>query len=155
MNNEHAGAKGYDVMPDYGLTKLIGTSWMKHLSEAHGLRALTVSPGMTSGTAGIDKAPPFMRFMFAWILMPVMKLLGNAHNVDVGAARYVQGLEDRSLSAGGFYASAPNAISGPLVEQTAAQQPLLADDAFHAAVARLITRQVSEAAGTPTLRAVG
>ena len=141
---DHAG-RDYNAQVDYGLVKLIGVAWMRHLSERHGLRALTVSPGFTAGTEALNKAPlPLpMKLMFKFVMLPIMRLTGNAHNLEVGAARFVQALDDDDLKAGLFYASAPKRISGPLVQQTAALQPLLDDSAFFAAVGRLIDREVS------------
>lgn len=144
VRGSHA-SKEYDPQVDYGLVKLIGTAWMKDLAERHSLRALTVSPGFTAGTEGLNKAPiPLpLKLMFKWVMLPLMRLTGNAHNLEVGAARFVQALEDDALKAGLFYASAPKRISGPLVQQTGALQPLLDDTAFYAAVGRLIDREVS------------
>jgi len=137
--------KDYNPQVDYGLVKLIGAAWMKDLSERHDLRALTVSPGFTAGTEGLNKAPiPLpMKLMFKYVMLPFMRLTGNAHNLEVGAARFVQALEDDDLKAGLFYASAPKHISGPLVQQTGALQPLLDDTAFYAAAGRLIDREVA------------
>jgi hypothetical protein len=141
---EHAG-KGYDPMVDYGLVKLIGTSWMQHLAEHHGLRALTVSPGFTGGTAAMDKLPAFQQFMFRYVALPIMKWRGDAHELEFGAKRYVQALEDDALQAGNFYASAGGRISGPLTLQGPDLQPLLGDASFHAAVASVIDGQVARA----------
>jgi NAD(P)-dependent dehydrogenase (short-subunit alcohol dehydrogenase family) len=147
VTGQHA-ADGYDPMVDYGFSKLVGTVWMANLAERTGLRALTVSPGFTGGTAAMDKLPTPMRVMFRYVALPIMKLFGNAHDVDYGAARYVQGLEDTSLHAGGFYASAGTSLSGDLAEQGSDRQPLLADAAFKAAVERLLASRVSGAFAT-------
>ena len=152
MRGDHAAQKGYDSMVDYGTVKLIGTVWMRVLSQRHGLRALTVSPGFTGGTEAMDKLPAFQRVMFRYVALPIMKLLGNAHDLEFGARRYVQALEDQDLQAGGFYASAGQGISGDLAAQDPSLQPLLLDPAFEAAVTRLIDRQLGKPAG---LRTVG
>lgn len=81
---------GYDMMVDYGLIKLFGTLWMRDLAANHGYRALAVSPGMTGGTTVMDNLPLPMRLMFRYIALPLLKLMGNAHDVGVGAARYLQ-----------------------------------------------------------------
>lgn len=128
----------YDPMVDYGFVKLIGTVWMRHLHEQHGLRALTVSPGFTGGTAAMDNLPTAMKVMFRYVMLPIMTMIGNAHGLETGAARYLQGLEDTSLKAGGFYASPGNKTSGDMVEQTVDKQPLLGNADFHAAVGRLL-----------------
>jgi NAD(P)-dependent dehydrogenase (short-subunit alcohol dehydrogenase family) len=148
---DHAGQKGYNDMVDYGFAKLIGTVWMRVLSQRHGLRALTVSPGFTGGTEAMEKLPAIQKFMFLYVALPIMKLLGNAHELEYGAKRYVQALEDEAIQAGGYYASPGKGISGDLTLQDPALQPLLLDPAFEAAVTRLIDRQLGKPAG---LRAV-
>jgi hypothetical protein len=47
----------------------------------------------------------------------VMPALGLAHTLDVGAKRLVNGVTDPTLSSGAFYASPPNKLTGPLVNQ--------------------------------------
>lgn len=143
----HAGP-GYDAMLDYGMVKLIGAAWMRHVSETHGVRALTVSPGFTGGTAAMDKLPLAQRVMFKYVAMPLLKLTGNAHGLEYGAKRYIQAFEDRSLEAGAFYASPKRGISGPLALQTSEHQPLLGDPAFTAAVGRLVEEQVAALSGS-------
>ncbi|MHC4836897.1 MAG: SDR family NAD(P)-dependent oxidoreductase [Planctomycetota bacterium] len=137
----HAGSD-YDNMADYGLVKLIGTVWMRQLRDRHGLRALTVSPGFTAGTEAMRNLPTIQKVMFRFVMLPLMRALGNAHDLEVGAERYIQALEDARLEAGGFYASGGTGISGPLAEQTEASQPLLGDPAFEAAVGRLVDSHV-------------
>jgi len=142
----HVGP-GYDVMADYGLVKLIGTAWTRYLSETHGVRAITVSPGFTAGTAGMRNIPTVQRLMFTYVALPILRLTGNAHGVAFGAKRYLQALEDTSLESGSFYASDGGGISGPLARQTAERQPLLADAMFTAAVGRLVEEQISTSSG--------
>ena len=140
VRGQHGG-KGYDPMVDYGLIKLIGTVWMRLLAERHGLRAIAVSPGFTGGTEAMNNLPAFQKFMFSYIALPLLKLFNNAHDLEVGAARYVQALEDQSLEAGGYYASPGKKVSGDLTAQDPALQPLLTDAAFEAAVGRLLAKR--------------
>ncbi|MFK7986220.1 MAG: SDR family NAD(P)-dependent oxidoreductase [Sandaracinaceae bacterium] len=125
---------------EYGLVKLLGIAWMSELAQRPGekVRALSISPGATTGTAGAKGLPLLLAFFMTWIAMPLMRLFGQAHTVESGAARYIRGLEDPSLVNGGFYASADGGTSGRLVLQSSADQPLLSDDEFVAAVARLV-----------------
>ena len=131
-----------DDLREYGLVKLLGTAWMRDLARRHGdrLRVLSVSPGMTTGTNAAEAMPWPMRWVMKTIAMPLMRLLGKAHDVESGAARYLRGLEDPSLVNGGFYGSPGTGLTGALTLQSAAQQPLLEDDAFSAAVGRLMER---------------
>jgi len=133
---EHVSGKA-DPTYEYALVKLVGTAWMSHLAERRGLRALAVSPGATAGTNAGNNVSLGMRVMWE-LTMPLMKLFGVAHGVDAGAARYVQALDDSSMIAGTFYASADARMSGPLVAQTTEQQPLLGDADFIAACGRLL-----------------
>jgi hypothetical protein len=134
---------GYDMMVDYGLIKLFGTLWMRDLAANHGYRALAVSPGMTGGTSVMDNLPLPMRLMFRYIALPLFKLMGNAHDVGVGAARYLQAVEDDTLRAGGFYASPGGKVSGKLTEQDPALQPLLNDGELQATVAAFLASEVA------------
>ena len=84
--------------------------------------------------------PGMMKAAMDWVGMPLMKLMGKAHSVSSGAARFVQALEDDSLVNGGFYASPGTGLTGTPTLQSATQQPLLLDDAFTDAVGRLVAR---------------
>lgn len=132
---DHLDAK-VDVLSEYGLVKLIGSVWMTDLAARHGddYRFYAISPGATTGTAGPDKMPPFVRFVMKYVMMPAFKLVGRAHAVDAGASRYLEGLEGTGLRNGVFYASPHPHLSGPIVEQEPRQQPLLADETFRVAV---------------------
>ena len=134
-----------DDMYEYGLVKLIGAAWMRQLASTHGskLRALCISPGMTGGTNGADSMPAVMRVVMKWIAIPMMSLIGSAHNVAAGAARYLQGLSDASLVNGGFYGSPGKGLTGELTRQSSEMQPLLEDDLLAEAVGRLLERVVA------------
>ncbi|MCO4772730.1 MAG: SDR family NAD(P)-dependent oxidoreductase [Deltaproteobacteria bacterium] len=139
IRGQHLAGK-VDPMNEYGIVKLIGTAWMEDLARRHGgrLRALTVSPGMTAGTAGADDMPVGMKVFFKYFMMPLMKLIGKAHGVEAGAARYIRGIEDKSLKSGGFYASAYPTVTGALALQSPEQQPLLENEGFARAAGRLL-----------------
>ena len=49
-------------------------------------------------------------------MMKLMVLLGRAHKLEVGAKRYVDGLQDASYKSGVFYAS-KSGVTGPIVDQ--------------------------------------
>ena len=139
VRGEHAD-HGYDMNVDYGLIKLIGGAWMSSLHETYGLRALTISPGFTAGTGGLAKLPLLHRLLTGYLMMPMLRLFGNAHDTRTGAQRYVEGLENQTFEAGKFYASPPGRTSGPLSPQDGAAQPLVDDAEFAAAVGRLVDR---------------
>ena len=98
-----------------------------------------MSPGNTTGTQAASQLPLPMRIAAKY----VMPTLGLAHKLDVGAKRLVDGVTDSTLSSGAFYASAANALKGPLVNQ-ADILPDLANPSFqdHAneAIHRFICR---------------
>ena len=101
----------------YGITKLVATLWIGSMARKEpSIRFVTMSPGMSSGTAAMD-AIPFVQKMFFKILMKVMTLLGKAHTVETGAKRYVDALmETDTYKTGRFYASKVGA-SGEVVDQ--------------------------------------
>src|SRR5271157_179423 len=128
-----------DLNLAYGQAKLIGILWMAYLARQHpDRRFITVSPGSTSGT----QAPNDFKLPLRLAAKYVMPALGMAHKLDVGARRLVDGVTDPTLKSGVFYASAANAITGPLVDQ-ADIFPALANPSFqdHAneAIHRFIT----------------
>jgi hypothetical protein len=47
----------------------------------------------------------------------VAPAFGIAHKLDVGAKRFVDGVNDESWESGVFYASAPKTLTGPLMDQ--------------------------------------
>jgi hypothetical protein len=47
----------------------------------------------------------------------VAPAFGIAHKLDVGAKRFVDGVNDESWESGVFYASAPETLTGPLMDQ--------------------------------------
>ncbi|MEM7154914.1 MAG: SDR family NAD(P)-dependent oxidoreductase [Myxococcota bacterium] len=134
---------GLDAMAAYGVVKYVGTMWMSAMARRHPqLRFVTVSPGATRGTNGPDQLPAALRFLYKYVAFPMLTAFGRAHGIDVGARRYLEVLADPSTyKSGGFYASAGNTTSGPLVEQT----PLFEDlgneafqDNAYAAVQRFV-----------------
>jgi len=108
-----------DVMEAYSLVKYTAALWMSSQARKNpNIRFITMSPGGTKGTAVMDDMPGFQRFLFKNIMMPiVMPLLGMAHNLDVGAKRFVDGISNDSLKSGVFYGSKEKVLTGPIVEQ--------------------------------------
>lgn len=104
----------------YGQVKYMGALWMAALARKYPtIRFLTVSPGNTGGTQIAATAPLLLRLLLKYFLQPIlMPLLGIAHKLSVGAKRLVAGLTDDSLRNGAFYASAQQALTGPLVDQS-------------------------------------
>lgn len=112
--------KNPDEIQLYTLSKLYGAAWMRKLSKILGDEALvvSVSPGMTSGTAAVEKVSFFQRIMFT-VFFKIFSFLGHAHGVDTGALRYIDAAE-RNLDfvkTGKTYGSHMSTISGDLVDQ--------------------------------------
>ncbi len=129
--------------PDFNLAfaqaKYIGALWMASLARQHpDRRFITVSPGNTTGTGAASGLPLPMRVAAKY----VMPALGLSHKLDVGAKRLVDGVTDRALSSGVFYASPPNKLKGPLVNQ-ADILPDLANTAFQDHANEAIHRFIS------------
>lgn len=109
-----------DPMQAYGYIKYTAAQWMS--SEARknpSLRFITMSPGFTKGTAVMNDLPPGKRFMFKYIMIPIIApLKGMVHKLEKGAKRYVDGISNDSFSSGIFYASKANSLVGPVVDQS-------------------------------------
>ncbi|MEM7031422.1 MAG: short-chain dehydrogenase, partial [Chloroflexota bacterium] len=113
----------FDPMTAYGYVKYIAALWMSSEARKHpDVRIITMSPGGTSGTNGFEDMSPVMKFMFKYIGLRLMPMFGLMHGLEVGAKRYVDGLNDGAYQSGVFYASKTKA-TGPIVDQST----LLAD----------------------------
>ncbi|MCK5701840.1 MAG: hypothetical protein KAI29_11830, partial [Cyclobacteriaceae bacterium] len=83
------------------------------------IRFITMSPGFTSGTAVMNDLPPSKRFMFKYIMLPIVApLKGMVHKLDKGAKRFVDGINNESLTSGVFYASKAKKLVGPVIDQS-------------------------------------
>ena len=104
-----------DPMVSYGLVKYMAALWMSAQARKYpNLRFITMSPGATSGTAVMDDMSGIQKILFKYVMMPiVMPMMGMVHELEVGAKRYVDGINDESLQNGGFYASKSNKPTGP------------------------------------------
>jgi len=113
--------KQMDPMEVYGYVKYTAALWMS--SEARknpSLRFITVSPGFTSGTAVMNDLPPAKRFMFKYIMLPIVApLKGMVHKLEKGAKRFVDGINNDSFISGVFYASKAKSLVGPVIDQSA------------------------------------
>ena len=74
--------------PDiYGTIKLTGAIWMGSMARQHPhIRFVTVSPGGTTGTNGMDDFP-FLKIFFKYIGGTLMPIFGMMHSVETGAKR--------------------------------------------------------------------
>jgi NAD(P)-dependent dehydrogenase (short-subunit alcohol dehydrogenase family) len=110
-----------DPMEAYGYIKYIAALWMS--SESHknpNLRFITMSPGFTSGTAVMNDLPPSKKFMFKYIMLPIVApLKGMVHKLEKGAKRYVDGINNEDFISGVFYASKEKKLVGPVIDQSA------------------------------------
>jgi len=109
-----------DPMEAYGYVKYTAAMWMS--SEARknpNLRFITMSPGFTSGTAVMNDLPPGKRFMFKYIMLPIVApLKGMVHKLEKGAKRFVDGINNESFTSGVFYASKAKSLVGPVIDQS-------------------------------------
>lgn len=114
----HTYDDSVDPMLEYGAIKLTAAMWMSALARAHPhIRFITMSPGGTTGTNGMDDLPLLKKVMFKYVGGLLMPLFGMMHSVEKGAQRYVSGLQDPAHVSGHFYASKRGAPTGPVVDQ--------------------------------------
>lgn len=112
--------KNTDPMPSYGLVKYVAALWVSAMARKYpDIRFITVSPGSTSGTDVGNTLAPFMKLMFTVIGPKILPLFGLMHELEKGAKRYVDGLNDEKYKTGHFYASKASSLTGPLVDQAA------------------------------------
>mmetsp|Transcript_28680 Transcript_28680/g.63113 ORF Transcript_28680/g.63113 Transcript_28680/m.63113 type:complete len:344 (+) Transcript_28680:217-1248(+) len=113
-------ADSRDAKTMYAHTKYVGALWMGSASRQYPQhRMIAVSPGATSGTNSAAHMGPVVQFVQKTLLFPLLKLLGNAHGVEMGARRYVDAiLDEGTYQSGHFYASdGPNKMTGGVVDQ--------------------------------------
>src|SRR6201985_403629 len=126
IDGSYFDGKKADFNLAFGQAKYIGALWMAYLARQHpDRRFITGSPGNTTGTQAASDLPLPMRIAAKYVL----PALGLSHKLDVCAKRLVDGATDPPLSSGGFYASAANTLTGPMVNQ-AAFLPDLANPLF-------------------------
>jgi NAD(P)-dependent dehydrogenase (short-subunit alcohol dehydrogenase family) len=109
-----------DATLAYGQVKYVGAMWMAAMARQNtNLKLITMSPGNTRGTEISRDFPLPLRAMMRTVLMPVvLPLLGLIHNVDKGAKRLVDALDDDTLRSGAFYASKADTLTGPVIDQS-------------------------------------
>lgn len=130
-----------DPLDVYGAIKLTGALWMSSMSRKYPhLRFITMSPGGTAGTNGMDDLPFVKKVFFKYLGNLMMPMLGMMHSVDKGAKRYVDALFDDQFESGRFYASKMGSPTGPVVDQSTID-PLFgmetAQDNAHSAIQSL------------------
>lgn len=116
-NGQKFGPKA-DPLFVYSYIKLAGTHWMASMARQHPhIRFVTMSPGGTAGTNGMDDLPFLKKVFFKYIGGTLMPLPGMMHSVEKGAKRYVDGLLNPRFESGHFYASRAGYPTGPVVDQ--------------------------------------
>ncbi len=111
------GAKG-DPLGIYANIKRVGALWMGAMARQHAhIRFVTISPGGTTGTNGMDDLPFVKKLLFKHVGGFLMPLFGMMHSLQTGAKRYVDGVLDPRFETGHFYASRAGSPTGPLVDQ--------------------------------------
>jgi len=132
-NGDKFGPKA-DPLNIYGTIKLTGALWMSAMARKHPhIRFVTMSPGGTTGTNGMDDLPFFKKVFFKYIGGLVMPKLGMMHSVETGAKRYVEGLVNTGFKSGSFYASKAGSPTGPVVDQITVDPSFANEQAQNAA----------------------
>ncbi|MDA4846064.1 SDR family NAD(P)-dependent oxidoreductase [Hoeflea poritis] len=116
-NGSKFGPDG-DPLEIYANVKLTAALWMGSMARQHPhIRFVTISPGGTTGTNGMDDLPFLKRLFFKHVGGILMPVLGMMHGVETGAKRYVDGLLNPKFESGRFYASAGGSPTGPVIDQ--------------------------------------
>jgi NAD(P)-dependent dehydrogenase (short-subunit alcohol dehydrogenase family) len=118
-----------DPLDIYGTIKLTGAMWMGSMARQHPhIRFVTMSPGGTTGTNGMDDLPFLKKVFFKYIGGTVMPIFGMMHSVETGAKRYVDGLLNDTFKSGHFYASREGSPTGPVIDQAQIDRDLANPD---------------------------
>lgn len=118
-----------DPLDIYGAIKLTGVMWMGAMARQYPhIRFISMSPGGTTGTNGMDDLPFMKKLFFKYIGGTLMPLFGMMHNVETGAKRYVDGVLDEKFETGHFYASRTGSPTGPVIDQVEIDRSLANHD---------------------------
>ncbi|TQV87778.1 SDR family NAD(P)-dependent oxidoreductase [Aliikangiella coralliicola] len=105
-----------DATKPYGPIKYMAALWMSSIARQYPeIRFVTMSPGATTGTEGFNTLSPVKQYIMKG-MMRVMLLLGKVHKLEVGAKRFVDGVQNESFKSGVFYAS-KSGLTGPIADQ--------------------------------------
>jgi len=108
----------YTAMAAYAASKYVAALWIGSMARRHpSIRFVTMSPGGTSGTAGTEGMQGIQAVLMKYVGIPLMVAFGLMHDVETGAARYVDALTDERYVSGAFYGSAADATIGDVVDQ--------------------------------------
>ncbi|MEM6687013.1 MAG: SDR family NAD(P)-dependent oxidoreductase [Bacteroidota bacterium] len=109
----------FDPMQVYGWIKYAGTLWMSSMARKHPeIKFISISPGGTRGTNGMNDLPLVKRILLKHIGMKViMPLLKLSHSVSEGANRFVDGINNDTFKSGEFYASKEGILTGNVINQ--------------------------------------
>ncbi|CAL2086410.1 SDR family NAD(P)-dependent oxidoreductase [Tenacibaculum sp. 190524A02b] len=110
----------FDPFQVYGWIKYGGTLWMSNMAKKHPkIKFISMSPGGTRGTNGMNDLPLLKRIFLKHIGMKIiMPLMGMSHSVKEGAKRFVEGINNPKFKSGVFYASKENVLTGQVVNQS-------------------------------------
>lgn len=107
-----------NAMSVYATIKLTGAMWMGAMARQHPhIRFITMSPGSTTGTNGLDHMPFVTRILSKYVFGTMAPLFGLMHRVEDGAKRFVDGLLNPRYESGHFYGSEAGAPTGPVTDQ--------------------------------------
>lgn len=112
--------KDVNFMVAYQYVKFMGALYMGAMARRHPrLRLLTVSPGSTLGTDIYRNAPLSIRIRLKILTSLPFKSIkeGSFHDLEAGAKRYVDALNDDGYETGTFYGSKCSTLTGPMVDQ--------------------------------------
>jgi NAD(P)-dependent dehydrogenase (short-subunit alcohol dehydrogenase family) len=118
-----AAFKKYDSIKTYTYVKAVAALyWSVWARENPEYFVVTVSPGVTRGTAGAtQKGIPVAMRVMAPVMMGIFGVIGLSHPVEVGAKRYVDAIgregDFEQVSSGSFMASARGG-AGHVIDQT-------------------------------------
>lgn len=129
--------RGNDV---YATTKLFAVWWSAEISKRlpKGATANAVSPGSTPDTRAMRNGTWILRKL----MVPMFRLMpGMSHEIEVGAARYLEATTFDDDVSGQFFASPPGKMIGPL---TSMDQEHLEDPDAQRALWKVLERVTEE-----------
>jgi NAD(P)-dependent dehydrogenase (short-subunit alcohol dehydrogenase family) len=98
--------------------KMLATLWMGSMARKEPLiRFVTMCPGMTHGTSCNDESPLVQWILFKYVMFPILRLFGMAHNAETGSKRYINALVDGETYKTGRFYGAKEGVIGEVADQ--------------------------------------
>jgi NAD(P)-dependent dehydrogenase (short-subunit alcohol dehydrogenase family) len=120
----------YSAMNAIGVSKLTGAFWTSKMAELEkDLEVIWFSPGLTSGSSGLDTLPPLKKWIMNNVMFRIFSWIGQAQTPDHGGRKYADVLEGK-IGVSGDILGAPEGKSIGKITNQKPMNSLFTDQAY-------------------------